>query len=151
MKKINSLRPWLMAMTLTVSLAATAAEMDHSQMQHGEHGAMDHSQMQHGEMDHSGMHGAGYQAGSKPSSGSLAKLDEVPASGKAREAGYDGRYAMESITANESTAEKCAKGSRGLLMVDNATWVRCGGKPKGWAEGTKQKAGAAPHAGHEGH
>lgn len=99
-----------------------AAEMDHSQ-----HMNMDHSTMQH--------------APSKPMSkvpvqqGQLQKLSEMPASGKAREAGSDGRYAMEATSVTDDVQTKCAKASRGLIMIDNITWEKCGGKPKGWSEG----------------
>ena len=99
-----------------------AAEMDHSQ-----HMNMDHSSMQH--------------APSKPmykgqaQEGQLERLSEMPASGKAREAGSDGRYAMEATSVSDDIQTKCAKASRGLVMVDNKTWGQCGGKPKGWSEG----------------
>lgn len=99
-----------------------AAEMDHSQ-----HMNMDHSSMQH--------------APSEPISkvpvhkGQLQKLSEMPTSGKAREAGSDGRYAMEATSVNDDIQIKCAKASRGLVMIDNKTWAQCGGKPKGWSEG----------------
>jgi uncharacterized protein involved in copper resistance len=99
-----------------------AAKMDHSQ-----HMNMDHSIMQH--------------APAEPMSkvpvqkGQLQKLSELPASGKAREAGSDGRYAMEATSVKDDIQTKCAKASRGLVMIDNKSWAQCGGKPKGWSEG----------------
>lgn len=106
---------------------SNATEMDHSQ-----HMNMDHSTMQH--------------APSKPmktlpvKQGQLQRLPELPASGKGREAGYDGRYAMEATSVNDDLQTKCAKATRGLVMVDNETWAQCGGKPKGWSEGPADTA-----------
>ncbi len=65
----------------------------------------------------------------------LKKKAALPASGKSREAGSDGKYNMEATSSKDSVATQCAKASRGIVMVDNATWARCGGKPKGWAAG----------------
>lgn len=121
MDKLIRLILVMIATILSVSVGNTA-EMDHSQ-----HMNMDHSSMQ--------------QAPSKPMSkvpvkrGQLQKLSELPASGKAREAGSDGRYAMEPTSVNDNIRTKCAKATRGLVMVDNKTWAQCGGKPKGWSEG----------------
>lgn len=70
--------------------------------------------------------------------GSLSTLREIPPSGRAREAGTDGRYAMEPTTAVNSLATQCAQASRGLIMLDNATWKRCGGKPKGASMGVRK-------------
>lgn len=63
----------------------------------------------------------------------LQPLEAMPASGKAREGGYDGRYVMESTGHALSAAERCAQASRGLRMLDNASWADCGGKPQGAA------------------
>jgi len=120
-----------------------AAEMDHSQhmdmdnsnMEQNQSINMDHSQ--HMNMDHSNMQ----HTPSEPmkilpvKQGQLQRLSEMPASGKAREAGSDGRYAMEATSVNDDMQTKCAKATRGLVMVDNKTWAQCGGKPKGWSEG----------------
>lgn len=65
----------------------------------------------------------------------LKKKAALPASGRSREAGSDGKYNMESTSSKDSIASQCAKASRGIVMVDNETWARCGGKPKGWAAG----------------
>ena len=96
---------------------------------------MDHSQ--HMNMDHSSMQHAPSKSMSKApvKKGQLQQLKELPASGKAREAGSDGRYAMESTSAGNDIQTQCAQASRGLVMVDNKTWEKCGGKPKGWSEG----------------
>lgn len=122
-----------------------AAEMDRSQhmdmdinnsnMEHSQSINMDHSQ--HMNMDHLNMQ----QTPSEPmktlpvKQGQLQRLSELPASGKSREAGSDGRYAMEATSVNDEMQTKCAKATRGLVMVDNKTWAQCGGKPKGWPEG----------------
>lgn len=105
---------------LAASLPLAAAEMDHSQ-----HQGMDHSQMPHSA-----------RSATRGNSGmQLEKLGRLPDSGKAREAGFDGRYAMEPTTSEEDLQTRCAKASRGLIMLDNAAWARCGGKPEGWSKG----------------
>lgn len=65
----------------------------------------------------------------------LKVLKAIPPSGRAREAGFDGRYGIEPTSAEYDLATLCAEGSRGLIMLDNATWERCGGKPRGAAKG----------------
>jgi hypothetical protein len=108
-------------LVLPVSIGYTA-EMDHSQ---------------HMNMDHSSMQNAPSESMSKVpvQQGQLKRLSEMPASGKAREAGSDGRYAMEATSVKDDIQAKCAKASRGLVMIDNKTWAQCGGKPKGLSEG----------------
>ena len=84
----------------------------------------------------------------------LTKLQTMPPSGKSREAGYDDRYVMESTSAEDSIATHCAQASRGLVMVDNATWVKCGGKPEGWSKGIGDMAATVSpmdHSQHMGH
>ncbi len=121
MNKLNSLMLTISVLTLSVS-TSYSAEMDHSQ-----HQGMDHSTMQHTPSQST------YTTAAQK--GRLKKLTELPASGKAREAGSDGRYAMEPTSVNDDIRTKCAKASRGLVMVDNKTWAKCGGKPMGWSEG----------------
>ncbi len=67
---------------------------------------------------------------SKPKSG-LTVLSEIPGSGKSREAGFDDRYAMEPTSALDNISDLCAKGSRGLIMLDRQTLEKCGGTLKG--------------------
>jgi hypothetical protein len=138
----------LVSLLMLFAYGSNAAEMDHSQhmnmdhsnMEQGQSTTMDHSQ--HMNMDHSTMQ----HAPSKPmktlpvKQGQLQRLQEMPASGKGREAGYDGRYAMESTSVNNDLQTKCANATRGLVMVDNETWAQCGGKPKGWSEGPRDAA-----------
>jgi hypothetical protein len=59
----------------------------------------------------------------------------MPASGKAREAGFNDCYVMEPTSSRDEIATQCAQGTRGLIMLDNATWERCGGKAKGASKG----------------
>ncbi len=117
MKIFNS----LMLAGLFVVAPSGAAEMDHSKM--------DHSAMQHN-----------MQAMKPAAPGKLERLPKLPPSGKAREAGSDGRYAMESTSIDDDTWTQCVKASRGLVMVDNATWAKCGGKPEGWSKGPENAA-----------
>ena len=121
---MNKIKTLMMAISLVMlpTSIGYAAEMDHSQ-----HEGMDHSNMQHAPNQPT------YTT--KVRKGKLQNLPELPASGKAREAGSDGRYAMEPTSVNDNIRTKCAKATRGLVMVDNKTWAQCGGKPKGWSEG----------------
>ena len=118
---------------LLFSVALTHAETDHS----GD--KMDHSQHQ-----------------TKPAytapvqKGELAPLSEMPASGVARESGSDGRYLMEPTSASDTLQQLCAKGTRALVMLDDKTWEKCGGKPQGAAEGPGQ-AKAVDHSQHQMH
>lgn len=73
-------------------------------------------------------------------------VKEQPASGVAREAGYEGNYQFEVTSIDRSLATRCAQASRGLIMLDNKTWKRCGGKTKGAAESPSK-----PKDGHQGH
>ena len=108
-----------------------------------------HDAMQHVEGEHHAK-----SSGTTMESADLPRLQAMPSSGKSREAGYDNRYVMESTTAQASIATRCAQASRGLVMVDNATWDKCGGKPGGWSKGVGDRAGARPamdHSEHMGH
>lgn len=62
----------------------------------------------------------------------LVILNVMPKSGTAREAGFDGEYAMETTTILDSDFTLCAKATRGLIMLDNAMLKKCGGRAKGW-------------------
>lgn len=121
----KGLRTALLGTMTFLGMSATlAAEMDHSP----------HTMHQPPASDHEGH--AGMQTGYATTGGAaLTKLDAIPASGKAREAGFDDRYVMEPTSARYDIATQCAHGSRGLIMLDNATWERCGGKPKGASKG----------------
>lgn len=148
----------LSAAAALIALSLSAEPVDHSTMHHSttphnEHGDMlqqspvsehqGHDDMMMQEDPEHHMHGQPegmlHSEQHTKSSGMdiapLSKLSTMPPSGTSREAGFDGRYAMESTSAQASTAIQCAQGSRGLLMVDNATWAKCGGKPQGWPKG----------------
>ena len=116
-------------LSLMTPVAFSASEVDSSK---------DHSKM-----DHSGhsMHGPAVGYSKSTSKGELDKLSAMPASGRAREAGSDGRYIMESTSVKTSLEAKCAQATRGIIMLDNATWKRCGGKPKGASMGVDKPAG----------
>jgi hypothetical protein len=119
------------------------------------HDMADHDiQSQHDAMQHSeGEHHA-KSSSMTMESVDLPRLQTMPSSGKSREAGYDDRYVMEPTTAQASIATRCAQASRGLVMVDNATWAECGGKPGGWSKGVGDRVGARPamdHSEHMGH
>lgn len=131
----------LMTVTLIAGTPVLAAEMDH-----GQHMSMEQK------MDHSAMQGK-MQKSVPKTTPNLEMLAHMPSSGHAREGGSDGRSVMESIDVTNSQATRCAQASRGLVMLDNAAWSRCGGKPEGAAHGP-QAAGAKGavmkgHAGHE--
>lgn len=104
---------------------------------------MDHSTMDHSRMDYSGhnMHGPSVGNAKSTSKGKLKSLSAIPPSGQAREAGSDGRYAMESTTVHSPLDVKCAQATRGIIMLDNATWKRCGGKPAGASMGVEKAMG----------
>ena len=159
MKKVNrkrAVRTLLITAALITGAPALAAEMDHSQhmnmgkaMDKGMNSNMDQN------MNHSAMQEKMQKSAPKSPAG-LQKLAQMPASGRAREGGSDGRSVMESIDVTNGQASRCAQASRGLRMLDNAEWSRCGGKPEGAAQGPQSaSAGGASmpanmneHAGH---
>ena len=103
---------FIMGIALSLSSFSIAAEkIDHSQ--HESHNKTK----------------SGY-AKVKPKGG-LNPLSEIPGSGKSREAGFDDRYAMEPTSALDNLSDLCAKGSRGLIMLDRQTLAKCGSTPKG--------------------
>jgi hypothetical protein len=126
MKKILLKILLIPVLSLLVIGLAQAAEMDHAQM--------DHSKTMH-------------MMAPKPKKGKLDMVKEQPASGKAREAGSDGRYHMEPTSVKNSLATRCAQASRGLILLDNKTWTRCGGKTRGVAVGPRPVQGGG-HSGH---
>ncbi len=123
MKKLIANTGMALAFFIALPLVAAAAEMDHSKMGHG-------------------MNGPKVAMQKAVKKGQLSRLPVMPASGRAREAGSDGRYAMEPTSIRTRWSEKCAQATRGLVMLDNAAWKRCGGKPKGAAMGIKNQSEA---------
>ena len=115
---------------------------------------MDHSQISHEKMNHGKMESVSTESSKTPAQAVLEKLMKMPASGRARESGSDGRYVMESISVYDSLAERCAKASRGLMLLDNVTWVQCGDKPQGAAvtpAALVSKKDNSEHTGHQMH
>ena len=103
------------------------------------------STMSHGNQHPSGMH---TEAAANIT---LQRLDKLPPSGKSREADYDGSYFMPSTALNQPLEVKCALGSRGLVMLDNETWTKCGGKPDGWSKGVHTVQPGMDHSEHMSH
>ena len=108
--------------TLVAISSVQAAKMNHSGMNHSE---MNSSTMQH---DMSTVASEKIQGKAV-----LQKLATMPVSGQAREGGYDDRYVMESTDVADVLQMRCAQASRGLVMIDNVEWSRCGGKSDGAA------------------
>ena len=133
MKRLVNKLAIALVFIIAMPVITIAAEMDHSGM---DHSRMDHSKM--GKMGH-GMNGPKVAQPKAVKKVKLNRLPAMPASGRSREAGYDGRYAMEPTSIRTRLSEQCAQASRGIVMLDNATWKRCGGKPKGAAMGPERK------------
>ena len=121
MKNLVNKLAMAMVLMLVIPSISVAAKMDHSKMDHSKTGR--------------GMKGPGMAQPKAVKKGRLNQLSTMSTSGRSREAGYDSRYAMEPTSTRTRLSEKCAQATRGLVMLDNATWKRCGGKPKGAAMG----------------
>ena len=74
----------------------------------------DHSQMGHEAMGHS-----------SKSAPDMSILKTVPASGEAREAGFDNSYIMKQMTNGASIETQCALASRGIIMLDRESRKKC--------------------------
>ena len=123
---------WLLCCGWPASVVAAQTES----MQH-DHGAM-------GQPASGTDHGSSYRDTSTPTGQKLKMLKHQPASGAAREAGSDGRYVMESTGMDADLQQRCAQASRGMVMLDNAAWQRCGGKTPGVADGPGANAAVPP-------
>jgi hypothetical protein len=136
---IVKMKTCLMMTLLVVGIPVLAAEMDHS--------AMDHSEMNRSKMI---LDKSLTKTPKTQSKGALQKLTIMPTSGKAREGGYDDRYVMESTDVSSILQIRCAQASRGLVMMNNAEWSRCGGKPDGAAQASRSTIDmvANEHVGH---
>jgi hypothetical protein len=131
------LKTYLVTTLLVIGFPVLAAEMDHSKLNYSEM-----------------MHDTSLTTASKTmEKAALQKLVTMPASGKVREGGYDGRYVMESTDVNNALSIRCAQASRGLVVMSNAEWSRCGGKPDGAAQAPQSLNANAKvtneHAGHK--
>ena len=113
------------------------------------HADHDMEKMQHDMADHA-QHG---KPGTKTmaSSESLKKLKQLPPSGKSREANYDGSYYMHNTSLEQTLEARCALASRGLMMLDNESWKKCGGKPTGWSKGITSAQSDDEHSQHMKH
>jgi len=116
--------------------------MDHDAMGHGtmdknakETKSMDHDGMDHHNMDMSDMHHQNKQA-KKPTQAKLQTLGQIPESGKSREAGFDGRYNMESTSVLYDVKTRCVNASRGLVMLDTMALAKCETNFQGKASGS---------------
>ncbi|MFV2055668.1 MAG: hypothetical protein ACC707_04335 [Thiohalomonadales bacterium] len=125
-------------------------DKNESMQQHDSKQAMEKGshEMHNSMSDMKGMH-HDMKKDAKKSSNSLVTLKTLPASGVSREGGYDGRYAMEATTVTEPLSDRCAKASRGIVMLDNKTWEKCGGKPDGLAKGTTGGSNSMEMMGHD--
>lgn len=103
------------------------AQMDHSAHDMSQGMAASQPSATMSEMSHD-MNG---YATREAANASLPPLATVPASGKARESGMDGRHVQEATGAGVSGSERCALAARGIVMLDNASWAACGGKTQG--------------------
>lgn len=116
----------LMMALLVAGVPVLAAEVDHSKM--------DHSSMSRSSM----LHDSSLAVISKnQGKAELQKLAAMPASGESREGGYDDRYVMESTDVSNVLKIRCAQASRGLVMMNNTEWSRCGGKPEGAVQASR--------------
>jgi hypothetical protein len=131
---------------------------DHA-MQHDQHGASQKDHADHQPMANDQHHNheamrSDVQAGS--SSGSAAVLDlprlnALPPSGKSREANFDNTYFMHNTALEQPLEVKCALATRGLIMLDNRTFQKCGGKPAGWSKGITAAQTPNDHSQHMNH
>jgi len=79
----------------------------------------------------------------------LQPLTQSPPSGKAREAGYDGRYAMENTSIDLPILAQCALASRGLVMLDKVSRNMCAGKSSDTAREMPEPTPSGMHDHHQ--
>lgn len=115
MKTISTL--FLMTTLFPAILYAAQPMMEHNMTDHS--GMTDHKM----ESEHMPVQEGMSDAQESPS---LSVLDKAPASGKAREAGFDNSYFMKQTTVEASDEEKCVLASRGIVMLDRQGWKKCG-------------------------
>jgi hypothetical protein len=129
----------LMMALLVTGAPVLAEKMDHS--------TMDHSSMSHSNMIHDSSLTVTLK---KQGKAAMQMLSAMPASGKVREGGYDDSYVMESTDVSNALQTRCAQASRGLVMMNNAEWSHCGGKPDGAVQASQSVTGdeksASEHA-----
>ncbi|MGD8559144.1 MAG: hypothetical protein PVG89_08810 [Gammaproteobacteria bacterium] len=155
MNTTNLTRTLLILATL-LPVSVLGQEMDHSMMSHDnpqEQQGMNHDEP-HDNMsqEHMSMDGDHKEHRGDSPSTMLQRLSALPPSGKSREANYDGNYMMQSTAIDQSLETRCALASRGLMMLDNDAWAKCGGKPKGWSKGIGNNSRSnMEHGNHKNH
>lgn len=147
--------------------SSTAGAMQQTQDQdthHDQHGTSpsehdDHQSISHETMSNDQHHGhEAMHDTTKPGLSSMAKtapellrLNALPPSGKSREANFDNTYFMQSTALEQPLEVKCALASRGLIMLDNDSFQKCGGKPVGWSKGITAAQKTEDHSQHMNH
>jgi len=176
MKKLNRL---ILLVGAMMAMPLYAAEIDHSTMhrehekpaaemkqdaqdhtmQHDQHNATQNNPADHQPMvndqhhNHEAMR-SDVQAGSSSGSAAalyLPRLNALPPSGKSREANFDNTYFMHNTALEQPLEVKCALATRGLIMLDNRTFQKCGGKPAGWSKGITAAQTSNDHSQHMNH
>ena len=127
---------------------AVTKEVPHSASEHHADHNMD--TMQHDMTEHA-QRGRPITKTGASSSENLERLKQLPPSGKSREANYDGSYYMHNTSLEQSLEARCALASRGLMMLDNESWKKCGGKPIGWSKGITSAQSDNEHSQHMNH
>lgn len=122
--------------------APVLAELN-SGMSHEQHMQPENNAKQEHHMNHAVVSGNNMMR--KSLEKSMKKLTTLPDSGVSREAGYDNTYIMASTHVNDDLNLKCAQASRGLIMLDNASWNACGGKPNGLGGVKHEKQSLSGH------
>lgn len=153
----------LLALPLYAEMDHETTHQGHEQhatdvMQHNAHGASHNELTEHQSMtqeahhDHQNMHTEQTAAKAEASvSAKLKRLDALPPSGKSREANYDNSYFMQNTALEQPLEVKCALASRGLIMLDNESFQKCGGKPAGWSKGITTVQTSKEHDQHMNH
>ncbi|NOX42304.1 MAG: hypothetical protein GXP19_01000 [Gammaproteobacteria bacterium] len=109
----------------------TSSSMDHTGM---DHSTMTSSQtkentMQHNMKEHDGMPAQLQSKAADKVAADMSVLKMFPASGKAREAGFDGSYIMKQTTVESNIETQCVMASRGIIMLDRDSWKKCAVQP----------------------
>ena len=126
---------------------AVTKELTHGTSDH--HAEHDMDKMQHDKAEH--VQHEKKTTKNMASAKSMEKLKQLPPSGKSREANYDGTYFMHNTSLEQSLEAKCALASRGIMMLDNESWKKCGGKPIGWSKGITSAQSDNEHSQHMNH
>jgi Ni/Co efflux regulator RcnB len=116
---------------------------------HADHQPVANDQHQHHQDGHAAPKAA---ASSMPAATPvLPRLDALPPSGKSRENNFDHSHFMQNTALEQPLEVRCALASRGLIMLDNSSWEKCGGKPIGWSKGITAAQTSSDHSQHMNH